>query len=68
MKHKGASLDEEGLRTFLADKLSAIEMPKLIEFRDELPKSAVGKILKKALIEERGTAPESGKPSSPRHG
>ncbi|HXQ68382.1 MAG TPA: long-chain fatty acid--CoA ligase [Alphaproteobacteria bacterium] len=68
VKHKGASLDEEGLRTFLADKLSAIEMPKLIEFRDELPKSAVGKILKKALIEERGTAPESGKPSSPRHG
>ena len=68
VKHKGASLDEEGLRTFLADKLSAIEMPKLIEFRDELPKSAVGKILKKALIEERGTAPESGKPSVPRHG
>jgi len=68
VKHKGASLDERSLRTFLADKLSAIEMPKLIEFRDELPKSAVGKILKKALVEERGTAPEGGKASGPRHG
>jgi len=68
VKHKGASLDEQSLRTFLADRLSAIEMPKLIEFRDGLPKSAVGKILKKALLEEGGTAPEGGKASGPRHG
>jgi acyl-CoA synthetase (AMP-forming)/AMP-acid ligase II len=26
-------------------------MPKLIEFRDQLPKSAVGKILKRELLE-----------------
>jgi acyl-coenzyme A synthetase/AMP-(fatty) acid ligase len=25
-------------------------MPKLIEFRDELPKSAIGKIMKKDLV------------------
>jgi long-chain acyl-CoA synthetase len=42
-------LDEAGLLAFLADRLSPIEMPKLIEFRDQLPKSAVGKILKRAL-------------------
>jgi acyl-CoA synthetase (AMP-forming)/AMP-acid ligase II len=40
-----ARLDEAAL----LDRLSPIEMPKLIEFRDELPKSAVGKILKREL-------------------
>jgi long-chain acyl-CoA synthetase len=43
-------LSEGALRAFLADRLSPIEMPKLIEFRDQLPKSAVGKILKRELL------------------
>jgi long-chain acyl-CoA synthetase len=46
-----ASLDEAALLAFLEDRLSPIEMPKLIEFRDQLPKSAVGKILKRELLE-----------------
>jgi long-chain acyl-CoA synthetase len=44
-----ARLDEAALLAFLEDRLSPIEMPKLIEFRDQLPKSAVGKILKREL-------------------
>jgi long-chain acyl-CoA synthetase len=46
-----ANLDEAALLAFLEDRLSPIEMPKLIEFRDQLPKSAVGKILKRELFE-----------------
>ena len=45
----GALLTDEALRTFLADKLSPIEIPRFIEFRASLPKSAAGKILKQAL-------------------
>jgi long-chain acyl-CoA synthetase len=45
-----ARLDEAALLAFLEDRLSPIEMPKLIEFRDQLPKSAVGKILKRELL------------------
>ncbi|MGH6892232.1 MAG: long-chain-fatty-acid--CoA ligase [Dongiaceae bacterium] len=48
----GDRLSTEDLTRFLADKLSPIEMPKIVEFRDELPKTAVGKIQKKVLIEE----------------
>ncbi len=48
----GQSLDAEGLTAFLKDKLSAIEMPKQIEFRDELPKTVIGKLSKKELIAE----------------
>jgi long-chain acyl-CoA synthetase len=43
------TLDE--LRAFLADKLGRHEMPAHLEFRDTLPKTAVGKLSKKELIE-----------------
>jgi long-chain acyl-CoA synthetase len=47
-------LTEEKLLEFLKDKLSPIEMPKYIEFRDELPKTMIGKLSKKELkAEER---------------
>ena len=60
---EGASLDAEGLHEFLKDKLSPIEMPKLVEFRAELPKSAIGKIMKKELLAEEARRAEAGKAS-----
>jgi long-chain acyl-CoA synthetase len=48
----GENLDAERLREFLKDKLSPIEMPKLVEFRDELPKTMIGKLSRKALLDE----------------
>jgi len=51
----GAELDEARLRDFLRDKISPIEMPRAFAFREELPKTLVGKLSKKALQEE-GTA------------
>jgi long-chain acyl-CoA synthetase len=48
----GEKLSTEELAHFLKDKLSPIEVPKIVEFRAELPKTAVGKIQKKVLIEE----------------
>jgi long-chain acyl-CoA synthetase len=44
------TLDE--LRAFLADKIGKHEMPAHLEFREALPKTAVGKLSKKELIEE----------------
>ncbi|MBO0742359.1 MAG: AMP-binding protein, partial [Hyphomicrobiaceae bacterium] len=44
------SLDE--LRAFLADKVGRHEMPAHLEFRDALPKTAVGKFSKKELVDE----------------
>jgi long-chain acyl-CoA synthetase len=50
---EGMSLTAPELRVFLKDKLSPIEMPKLIEFRETpLPKTLIGKLSRKALIEE----------------
>jgi len=51
-----AELDEDGLRAFLAEKISKIEMPTAFAFRDELPKTSVGKLSKKTLQEEEEAA------------
>lgn len=45
-----ASADE--IQEFLKSKLSKIELPSEIEFRDELPKTLIGKLSKKELREE----------------
>jgi long-chain acyl-CoA synthetase len=46
---KDTQLSELELRDFLADKLSPVEIPRLIEFRGSLPKSTTGKVLKRAV-------------------
>ncbi len=48
----GQSFGEDDLKAFLQDKLSPIEMPVFIEFRDELPKTLIGKLSKKELVAE----------------
>ena len=55
VRKPGSDLTEAGLETFLKERLSTIEMPKIITFRETLPKSAVGKILKRELKLEEGT-------------
>jgi long-chain acyl-CoA synthetase len=49
---KDPSLTEEELRQFCLEKLTKYKVPKFIEFRESLPKSNVGKILRRALKEE----------------
>ena len=49
---EGASLTEAELLEFLDDHLSKIERPSMIEFRAELPKTMIGKLSKKELVEE----------------
>jgi long-chain acyl-CoA synthetase len=49
---EGEAITEEEVFAFCEEKLAAYKRPKLLEFRKELPKSAVGKILRKVLREE----------------
>ncbi|MXO71114.1 long-chain-fatty-acid--CoA ligase [Alteraurantiacibacter buctensis] len=48
----GSDLTVEGLREFLATRINKIEMPTEFEFRDSLPKTMIGKLSKKELVEE----------------
>lgn len=49
---KDQSLTEDDLRLHCRRYLTGYKVPKIIEFRDELPKSNVGKILRRELREE----------------
>jgi long-chain acyl-CoA synthetase len=56
----GMTLEESELLAFLKDKLSPMEMPKLIEFRASLPKTLIGKPSKKALLDEEAARAAKG--------
>jgi long-chain acyl-CoA synthetase len=45
----------EALRAFLADKIGKHEMPAALELRPALPRTAVGKLSKKELVDEERT-------------
>lgn len=49
---KGEHLSEEEVLQFCDSRLARYKLPRLIEFRPELPKSAVGKILRRLLRDE----------------
>jgi long-chain acyl-CoA synthetase len=48
---KGASATEADLRAFCREQLAPYKVPAKIEFRTELPKTMVGKVLRRALKE-----------------
>jgi long-chain acyl-CoA synthetase len=52
LKPGALPLTLEALRAFLADKVGRHELPTALEIRESLPRTSVGKLSKKELIEE----------------
>jgi long-chain acyl-CoA synthetase len=53
----GQRADAEELRAFCRERLAPYKVPASVEFRTELPKSMVGKVLRRALTAEPGPGP-----------
>jgi len=51
----GQLLSESELQTWCRERLAPFKVPTRIEFRTELPKSSVGKVLKRVLVEDNKT-------------
>ncbi|RLL47926.1 long-chain fatty acid--CoA ligase [Oceanobacillus piezotolerans] len=49
---EGRDISEEELDAFCRKHLAVYKVPKIYEFRKELPKTAVGKILRRKLVDE----------------
>ncbi len=49
---EGATMTEKEVIDFCAANLTKYKVPKVVEFREELPKTMVGKILRRMLVEE----------------
>lgn len=52
---KDPTLTAEALLAYCRENLTSYKIPRRLEFRDELPKSSVGKILRRMLREEETT-------------
>src|SRR5262249_7375774 len=48
----GQTVDAEALRSYCKEKLAPYKVPAKIEIRKELPKTMVGKVLRRALVAE----------------
>ena len=53
---KNSQLDAAMLRSWCKEQLTGYKVPKYIEFRDELPKTNVGKVLRRELRDEKKPA------------
>ncbi len=51
VRRPGARVDEPGLIAFVRDRLAHYKCPTSVDFADELPRNASGKVLKKVLRE-----------------
>lgn len=60
----GHELSAEALVSFLRAHLSPVEMPRHIEFRAALPRTPVGKLSKKELVEEERAKRREGDPAA----
>ncbi|MBK8047923.1 MAG: long-chain fatty acid--CoA ligase [Anaerolineales bacterium] len=49
---EGHTATEEEIRTFCKEKLAPYKVPAAVEFRKELPKSQVGKVFRRTLLDE----------------
>jgi long-chain acyl-CoA synthetase len=48
----GTEISEDELLDFCRENLAPYKVPKFVEFRDDLPKTMVGKILRRVLLEQ----------------
>jgi long-chain acyl-CoA synthetase len=48
----GIRITEEEVKAFCQQRMAKYKVPSYIEFREKLPKTAVGKILRRALVEQ----------------
>lgn len=52
VKNPESTLTEQELIDWSKERLARYKYPRIIEFRDELPRTTVGKVLKRELVQE----------------
>jgi long-chain acyl-CoA synthetase len=55
----GETMTEEEVKEFCKQNLAKFKVPTHVEFRDELPKTTVGKILRRELVRQHKEAEQT---------
>lgn len=61
---EGKTLTEQQIKDFCVDYLAKYKIPRIVEFRKELPKTLVGKVLRRELRDEENIPDKKEPPSS----
>jgi long-chain acyl-CoA synthetase len=65
VRKPGSPVTQDELTSYCKENLAPYKVPRQVEFRDELPKSAVGKLLRRVLAEDErakvGMPPKTGR-------
>jgi long-chain acyl-CoA synthetase len=61
---EGEEATAEEIIDFCREKLAKYKVPKLVEFREELPKTIIGKVLRRVLVEEERKKAEKAEQSA----
>jgi long-chain acyl-CoA synthetase len=62
---EGQQVSGAEIRTYCREKLAAYKVPRRVEFRESLPKTAIGKILRRELVRQHVLGSGSPSPSAP---
>jgi long-chain acyl-CoA synthetase len=49
---EGETASQEEIIDFCKERMASYRVPRIVEFRDDLPKSMIGKVLRRELREE----------------
>jgi long-chain acyl-CoA synthetase len=49
----GEKADKDEIIAFCKERMAAFKVPKVVEFRTELPKSLIGKVLRRELRDQK---------------
>lgn len=60
----GGALSVDEVRAFCKENLAPYKVPREVEFRDDLPKTIVGKVLRRVLVEEELTKQKERQPTT----
>lgn len=52
--HAGQQVTKEEIRAYCRERLTGYKVPRQVEFREELPKTMVGKVLRRELVQQEG--------------
>ncbi|QBS38649.1 long-chain fatty acid--CoA ligase [Thermaerobacter sp. FW80] len=61
----GQTATEQEIIEFCRQRLAKYKVPRAVEFRSELPKTLIGKVLRRALLEEERQKQAVGNPAAP---
>jgi long-chain acyl-CoA synthetase len=65
---EGQQVSGAEIRAYCRERLAAYKVPRHVEFRDSLPKTYIGKVLRRELAQEHGSGGASSRASQPQVG